>query len=338
MERENSHYIYMAPMEGITTSTYRDVFKRHFAGVDLFYTPFLSLNHTHKFKTREKREFIPYQDDLVPQVLTNSSEDYIWAAGELKEAGYKRININMGCPSSTVVTKNKGAGMLLDTDRLRKFFDDIFENTKAHDLPDISIKTRIGMEDVAETEKLAHIYASYPFYEIIIHPRLRSDFYNGSVRLDSFATMAEIIAEKRPETEIVYNGDIFTPEDAFKIFEKFPMTRGVMLGRGMVANPALAAEIKGQVTNPALAAEIKGWVTNPAPTAKKTSPEDICSFAKELYEAYSEILSGERDVLFKMKDVAMYMAIRLPDDAKAKKAIKRAKNKSEILSAIAMIV
>ena len=97
--------IAMAPLEGITTHVFRKIYKKHVSGVDIFYTPFLSANHTHKFKTREKREFLPYEGDLVPQLLTNSVEDFLWAAEQLKAAGYSEVNLNAGCPSGTVFSK-----------------------------------------------------------------------------------------------------------------------------------------------------------------------------------------------------------------------------------------
>ena len=114
--------IELAPMEGVITASYRKLFKKYYGGIDRYYTPFIAANQTHTFKEREKREFLPYADDLVPQILTNSIEDFLWAARELKKIGYKEVNLNTGCPSGTVVAKGKGAGMLKDPDSLDDFF------------------------------------------------------------------------------------------------------------------------------------------------------------------------------------------------------------------------
>ncbi|MBQ1548207.1 MAG: tRNA-dihydrouridine synthase family protein [Lachnospiraceae bacterium] len=305
--------IMMAPMEGITTATYRRIYKKHFSGVDVFFTPFLVANQTHKFKHREKNEFQPFDEDLVPQLLTNSVEDFIWGAKELKSAGYNEINFNLGCPASTVVTKKKGAGMLSDTDRLIRFFDEIFDVKEKENLPDISVKTRIGMTDISETEDLAEIYPKYPFSEVIIHPRLRSDFYEGQPRMEQFDLLYSAIrngaASKR--TRIIYNGDIYDVNDYQRIMECYPDIDGIMMGRGLIIDPLLTEKIRG-IEN--------GRVK-----------ERIYAFINELYDAYSEILSGERDVLFKMKDIAMYMTLNLPENAKVRKVIKKARNREEYM-------
>lgn len=312
MAANNTFYIAMAPMEGVTTAIYRRIFKKYFSCVDVFYTPFLSLNQTHSFRKREKREYLPFCEDLIPQVLVNNPDDYVWGAGVLKETGYKEINVNLGCPSGTVVTKRKGAGMLADPDALGMFFDRIFEETEKHELPAVSVKTRIGLESRDETAHISEVLSSFPFSEIIIHPRLRSDFYNGEPDLNAFRQMCDIIrsAEKTCQTKIMYNGNINTVEDAIAFREDFPEIDRLMLGRGLMQNPSLAALIQNQ---------------------PKADADTLCNFIDELYDAYREEMSGERDVLFKMKDLANFM---MPVDAgKAAKRIKKAKSKEEFMSA-----
>ncbi|MCR5098500.1 MAG: tRNA-dihydrouridine synthase family protein [Lachnospiraceae bacterium] len=305
--------IAMAPMEGITTAIYRRIYKRYFEGVDVFYTPFLSLNQTHKFKTREKKEFLPFQDDLIPQVLTNSAADYIWAAGVLQEAGYDEININMGCPSKTVVTKHKGSGMLSDIERLKRFYDEIYEATEKNGLPAISVKTRIGMEDLSEADEVADILASYPFSKVIIHPRLQNEFYGGSPHMEVFEDICGKMRDSGSVAGIIYNGDLNTTGDVEAFYENHDESMGIMLGRGLLKDPLLPSKIKG-LTPPS------GRVIN--------------SFIRDLYDAYETELSGQRDVLFKMKDVLMYMLMDQPPESKTVKRIKKAKTKSEMLEAV----
>ena len=305
--------IAMAPMEGITTAIYRRIYKSYFEGVDVFYTPFLSLNQTHKFKTREKKEFLPYSDDLIPQVLTNSASDYSWAAGVLQEAGYGEININMGCPSKTVVTKHKGAGMLLDIDHLRQFYDEIFEATEKGGLPAISVKTRIGMEDLKEADEVAEILASYPFKNVIIHPRLQKEFYGGSPHMEVFDEICGKMRDKGSSAGIIYNGDLNTTGDVEAFYKSHDESIGIMLGRGLLKDPLLPAKVKG--------------LTPP-------SGNVVYSFIRDLYDAYEGELSGQRDVLFKMKDLLIYMLMDQPPESKTVKRIKKAKTKSEMLEAV----
>ncbi len=302
-------HIYFAPMEGITTVTYRSVFRRHFSGVDRYFTPFLVANQNHRFKKRERQEVLPLQDHVVPQVLANSAEDFIWAVEELAAWGYEEVNLNLGCPAATVVTKGKGAGLLADLDKLEHFFDAVFA---CRDLPNISIKTRIGMTDPKEADLLTELFANYPFSEVIIHPRLREEFYGNTPHLEVFGMMKEQLS-----CPVCYNGDLCTPEDVQAFFEQFPDVDTVMIGRGLLANPALAREIGG-------AASLKR--------------EELMDFLQDLQERYQEILSGDRDVLFKLKELWFYIGRLFPDQERKLRDVKRAKKISEYETAVHAIL
>ena len=164
-------------MEGVTTAEYRAVLRRHFPGVDKYFTPFLVANQTHHFKKREKRELLPLQRDLVPQILANSAEDFLWAARILAEFGYDEINLNLGCPSGTVVSKGKGAGMLRDLAALQTFLDAVFAVSP---LP-LSVKTRIGLDRPEEFGPILAVLSQYPWARMIVHPRTRKQFYQGQL-------------------------------------------------------------------------------------------------------------------------------------------------------------
>ena len=121
---------YFAPLEGITDLTYRTVHRKYFGGIARYYMPFLSPTQNHCLTKKEQRE-LPVASslpcDTVPQILTKSVEDFLWAAQCCADRGYEEVNLNMGCPSGTVVSKGKGSGMLNDLDALRKFLDEIFD-------------------------------------------------------------------------------------------------------------------------------------------------------------------------------------------------------------------
>ncbi len=304
--------ISFAPLEGITTHTFRKVFKRYFHGVDVYFSPFLRINHTHKFMTRDRAEVMPFQENLIPQVLTNKIDDFLWAAGALKEAGYDEINLNLGCPSGTVVSKGRGSGFLKDPFALDRFFDDLFLRIESGDYPRLSVKTRIGYDDENEAPDLAKIYARYPFTEVIVHPRLGKDNYKGVPNLEAFRIMYDVLST-RGGFNITYNGDLFSEEDVERLIDAFPNVRRIMLGRGLLRDPYLASRIRGEE----ICAD-EGRV--------------ICAFLNDLFDEYASILSGERDVLFKMKDLLIYMTQRFPADSKEVKAIKKARSKDDILT------
>lgn len=296
----------MAPLEGITTYVYRNIHARYFGKLDKYYTPFLSLHKEKEFNHKERQEILPENNEglnVVPQVLTNSAEDFLRAADRLKALGYEEININMGCPSGTVTTKAKGAGMLEDPMRLDRFLTEVFEKTPVA----ISVKTRLGMERPEEWEDLLRIYNKYPLKELIIHARVRSDFYSNSPNWEAFAYALE--CSRNP---VCYNGDIFSVEDYQRLTERFPELDRVMLGRGLLGNPFLPERISGEVCNSGL------------PEYQK-----LQLFHDELYAEYSKLLSGDRNILFKMKELWTYMIGLWVEPEKYQKAIRKAKSCSE---------
>ena len=229
--------ISLAPMEGITNFIFRRVYLKHFGGVDMSYTPFITANQTHSFKRKEKLEISPFDKALIPQILSNDAEAFVWSAKNIADMGYKEINLNLGCPSPTVTSRGRGAGMLADKQKLRAFFDAVFAG---NDLPQISVKTRVGTEDPSEAAQIAELYSEYPFSHIIVHPRLLKDLYKGSVRLDCFREFYERI----PADKLVFNGDINTREDALAVTEEFPGIEEIMTGRGVLKDPFLPEKIK----------------------------------------------------------------------------------------------
>ena len=187
-------------MEGITGYTFRNVHHHCYPGMDRYFTPFISPNQHHAVNpkehrdvTREHNEAIP----LIPQILTNKPELFLATAKELKETyGYQEVNLNLGCPSKTVVSKGKGSGFLADPYKLESFLENVYSvvgngvsttETELSEYPGISIKTRLGIEDVSEFSEILHIYNKYPISELIIHPRVQKEFYKGTPHLEAFA-------------------------------------------------------------------------------------------------------------------------------------------------------
>ena len=310
--------ISFAPMEGVTGPIFRKIHKEHFSGVDRYFTPFLAANQNHHFKRRETREYLPYDPHLVPQILTSSPEDFIWAAKTLKEAGYKKVNLNIGCPMATVVTKKKGAGLLLNPSYLNSFFEKVFEET---DMPDISIKTRLGFSEPEEAKNLGKLFSNYPFSEVIIHARVREDFYTNPVNYEAFGEMAELLS-----CPVCYNGDIRTVEDAIKLKERFPKIKRIMIGRGLLANPALAGKIRDDHMHDSQCPQ------------EQPSKEELRAYLDDLWRNYSEELSGERDVLFKMKELWFHLGVNYPEHKKALDTIRKCKTSDEYHRAVKEIL
>lgn len=292
---------YMAPLEGITTYLLRNIHKEMFPGVDKYYTPFVSPTSNHDFKSREKKDVIPEHNQgmpLVPQILSNRADEFLYTADRLVEFGYHEINLNLGCPSGTVVSKGRGSGFLGCLDELDRFLDELFKKMKVP----LSIKTRIGRDDPSEFEEILKIYNKYPVYELTIHPRVRTDFYKGKPDWDVFERALE-----NSRNPVCYNGDINSKEDYERFCQRFPTVERIMIGRGLMANPGLVRELQtGQVTT---------W-------------EECLAYATALQRAYEKVMP-EVPVLFKMKELWSYMSQAHPDGAKVWKKIKKAKRLSE---------
>lgn len=289
--------LYLAPLEGITGWIFRSALYKCFGGFDKYFVPFIRPNQMGHFSAREKKDILPAHNEgmyTVPQILTNKPEDFIRTAAKLKEYGYKEINLNLGCPSKTVVTKGRGAGFLAYPDRLDAFLDEIFEKCDIR----ISIKTRLGMEEPEEFYDLMEIYNKYPMEELIIHPRVQKDFYKNTANLELFS---EILPESR--NPVCYNGDIFTPDDYERFVNLQPSAERIMTGRGVLADPALARRIRG---------------------GSAAGKEELRRFHELLYAGYCEEMSGDRTILYKMKELWTYLAPRFTNCKKYAKKIKKA--------------
>lgn len=296
-------YYYMAPMEGLTGYIFRNAYHKYFQPMDKYFTPFIAskgLNH------KELNDVLPEHNEglqVVPQILTNRAETFLAIADKMQKFGYQSVNLNLGCPSGTVVTKGRGAGFLAFPKELDAFLDEIY--TKCS-LP-ISIKTRIGMESVEEWQQLQEIFNKYPVEELIIHPRLRREMYKGAPHTEIYACSLQ--ESKNP---VCYNGDICSVEDYQRLLQSVPQTKSVMLGRGILKKPWFVENLTG----------------------KRTSGEGIPfdrlkAFHDELLEGYRLEMSGDTNTLFKMKELWVYLGQSFCNAEKYLKKIRKSSSVSE---------
>ncbi len=281
-----------APMEGLTDSIYRRIHHRFFPGVDRYIMPFLSPTVHRSLTHKEDRE-LPFADKedfvAVPQILTKSAEDFLWAAQVCADRGYREVNLNLGCPSGTVVSKGKGSGMLSDLAGLDAFLEEIFSRCV---LP-ISVKTRLGLTQPEEFPAILEIFNRYPMVELTVHPRVRKQFYDGDVNLEMFR-----YAHENSRNPLCYNGDLKSKADIEKIARQFPQITAVMLGRGLVANPSMLSQ-------------------EPADAAK------LEAFMNELLENYMEAFGGSRNAMFRLKENWHFLITRFSGAEKLWKRLRK---------------
>ena len=306
---------YLAPMEGLTGFVYRSAFCTFFSDIDKYFSPFLVPTQKKVLRKREKEDIAPEHNkgmNFVPQILTHRSDYFLEAVKMLNEMGYQEINLNAGCPSPTVVTKGKGAGLLKDTGRLDAFLEESFKGMEREKLNcRISIKTRIGMEDAKEFPALLRIFNRYPISELILHPRVGAQKYAGSPDYEAFAYALEYA-----EHPLCYNGDICSPEDYENFCQLFPEVKKIMIGRGLVADPSLIRQIKG---------------------GNKASGEELKAFHDSIYRSYLETSIHPGAAVPRMKELWTYWGRKMPEEKKALKRIKKAKNIEEYEEAVKML-
>jgi tRNA-dihydrouridine synthase B len=305
--------IILAPIMGITDHSYRNIFARFFSGVDEAMAPFLSSVQARSIKPAYLKDLLPENNALmpvVPQILSKDPEDFLFLAQKIFDLGFTTVNWNLGCPSPTVVNKRRGSGLLPFPEVIHRFLDRVLA-----ELPGgLSIKLRLGRYDAGELEALWPIFNQYPLTEIIIHPRLGAQLYTGSVNLEAFEHCLA-----RTSHRIVYNGDIRTAADFEALAERFPSIDTWMIGRGLLANPFLAAEIQS-FHNPSL--------------KKRRDMYILQAFHSALYRQYQGIMCGPAHLLARMKGVWEYFAENFSNPGKVRKKIHKTNTPDQYLDAV----
>ena len=289
---------YFAPMEGLTDSIYRRLHHKYFSGIDRYYMPFLSPT-IHRTLTKKEDRELPLADSVpfaaVPQVLTKVTDDFLWAAQICVDRGYEEVNLNVGCPSGTVVSKGKGSGMLADLDTLDRFLDAVFASSP---LP-ISLKTRLGLTEPEEFPAILDVYNRYPIRELTIHPRTRKQFYNGNLHMEQFE-----YAVQNSKNPLCFNGDLCSPADIAAIRNRFPEVKAVMIGRGLIGDPGMLM-------------------------SNGTTIANLEAFHNELLEEYTAVFGSSRNAMFRLKENWQHLSERFDGGEKLFKRLRKTTDLAE---------
>ena len=301
----------VAPMEGLTGAPFRKVHASMFGAADRYYLPFISPTSTPAFTDRQLREVAPEVNTeihAVPQLLTRNIDDFIWSAKALADMGYDEVNLNFGCPAGTVVAKGKGSGFLRQPYELDQFLEKIFEKELGIA---ISVKTRIGWADEDEFDTIAQVYNRFPMKHLIIHPRLRTDHYKGNVRRYIFDAYYHLM--KMP---LSYNGDIITVKDLENIENSYPELASIMVGRALMADPALFRKAKG---------------------GSAATREEIIEFSQLLFDSYASAFDSQKNAMMRMKEYWFFLHNLFEGAEKLVKNIYKAKTIQEYEVAVRRI-
>ena len=333
-----------APLDGITKAVYRRVWARRFGGADRLFIPYFSPTREHIVTKRERVELAPPEmtdsrtslggdvtapprpcrppergemspqgdrggqsdaaPELVPQVMTNTARELLWAAEVVRDLGYTELNLNLGCPSGTITAKTKGAGLLARTDTLQAMLDGACDKLC---LP-LSVKARIGYESPDEFPALLDLFNRYPLKTLILHVRVRKDKYSGPLYYDAFAD-----ALRDSVNPVEYNGDLRTVAEVDAFAGRFPGADAVMIGRGGIADPALFRKLKGG-----------------APASR----DELRAFTAELFDEYTRFYDGQvGHAAQRMREVWFYLIHLFDDNRRLNKAMRRFRTTAEYRAA-----
>ena len=292
---------YAAPMEGLTDRIWRQVHQKWFGAADApmrYYAPFLSPPENRVLIPKKMAELAPEANAgtvVIPQLLARDGELAAWMIGEVRKLGYTEVNLNFGCPSGTVTAKGKGAGMLRDPARLDAFLDAVFSAVEGP----VSVKTRIGVQKPEEFAALLDIYNRYPICELTIHPRVMKQLYRGEADRTAFAA-----ALPECRMPVCYNGDVTTPEALHALEAEFPQLSGIMVGRGLIADPALFRRARGG-----------------APASR----EELRGYCDDLYHGYTEAFGAASCAVSRMKAHWFYLIHRFEGADPLEKPLRKAR-------------
>jgi tRNA-dihydrouridine synthase len=333
--------ILFAPLQGYTTGIYRKAHAEIFGGVDAYYAPFLRIENG---KPREKdlRDLETSNSShsnsekqacakTIPQIIANSVDEFKILTSALIAKGHTEIDFNMGCPFPMQVNRHRGSGLLSDTQTVQAIMDEIkkMSSTANGTAPiNFSVKMRIGQDSPDEAFALLPILNEAPLAQITLHPRLGKQQYKGAIDFKSFE---EFYEECRHP--LVYNGDITTVSQIYEMERRYPKLAGVMIGRGLLARPSLAAEYKVQREN----ADVQD--VQDVQDVRKNCTISETDFTSKLFQMHQAIFDnacktyqGDSQILSHVQSFWEYLEPSIPK--KIFKKIKKAGKLSEYQQAI----
>lgn len=227
--------LYFAPLQGYSDHIYRGIHNEVVGGIDEYFSPFVRCDGG-TIRNKDLRDIAPENNSgisFVPQVIAAGADELAPLLAVIEQAGYSRIDLNLGCPFPLQTGRGRGAAALANPNKVEQMMQEL----KRHGALKTSVKMRSGFTSADEGLKTIEILNNFDLEYITIHPRLGKQQYKGEPDREAFARLKE--ASRHP---IVYNGDIASPDDIDRIASLFPDLHGIMIGRGLLARPTLAKE------------------------------------------------------------------------------------------------
>lgn len=292
-----------SPLQGFTDFRFRNAFHEYFGGIDTFYAPYIRLNGKLKIKSSYQRDLLPENNavpELIPQIMTNDAEEFLFVVKYIQDLGYKELNWNLGCPYPMVTKRGMGSGLICNPERIDEVLDRVHSETNIT----VSMKVRMGYESSEEILEVFPILEKYPIKNIAIHARIGKQLYKGGVNLEAFQKCVDSSKQL-----LYYNGDITTVNKFKEIENRFPSINHFMIGRGLIADPFLPSMIKNNTTE----YPSNRW-------------QVFSEFHDRIFAEYDAALSGPTPIKMKMLGFWEYFSTTCSNPQKTYKKIKKAKN------------
>jgi len=300
-----------SPLQGFTDFRFRNAFHKYFGGIDTFYAPYIRLDGKLVIKNSYQRDLLPENNsvpEIIPQVMTNDADEFLFVVKYIQELGYKELNWNLGCPYPMVTKRGMGSGLVCQPQKIDHILHRVHEESDVI----VSMKMRMGYENSEEILDVFPILAKYPIKNIAIHARIGKQLYKGSVDLDAFQRCVE-----NTKQLLYYNGDITTVAKFKEIQERFSTIDHWMIGRGLIADPFLPSMIKNNTAD-----------------YPENRSEIFRNFHDEIYQQYDAALSGPTPIKMKMQGFWEYFSQSFNDPQKTFKKIKKANNPNAYRQAV----
>ena len=304
-----------SPLQGFTDFRFRNAQNKIFGGIDTFYAPYIRLNGKLVIKSSYQRDLLPENNstlEVIPQIITNDADEFLFVSKYVQELGYKELNWNLGCPYPMVTKCGMGSGLISNTEKIEQILHKVQNESDII----VSMKMRLGYDTTEEILDVLPILEKYSVKNVAIHARLGKQLYKGGVHLDAFQTCVD-----QSKVKLYYNGDITSVAKFYEMQTRFPTVDHWMIGRGLIADPFLPSMIKNNTTE-----------------YPKNKMELFSEFHETLYAGYSESLSGSTHILLKMHHLWEYFSVIFSNPHKVHKKIKKAKSIRNYEAVVAEII
>lgn len=300
--------IYFAPLQGYTDDAYRRVHHELCGGVDAYLTPFVRQIHG-EVRSKDMRDIRRAFNDgvpVIPQIIAADADEFRQLVDVVLGEGYTHVNLNMGCPFPLQTRHGHGAGLLPHADKVREICDAMRQYSDVA----FSVKMRLGLDSSDDWRSVLPVLNDAPLQHVTLHPRIATQQYAGAVDMEAFDAFAHECTHP-----LIYNGDMTTLDSIKSMADAYPELHGIMIGRGLLARPMLAAECKSGKA-----------------VSEQENRRMLGTMHERLYEHYSHVIPGEAALLSKIRTFWDYTEPEI--GRKAWKKLKKAGNMRNYLAAV----